>query len=128
MSQRDSAQKGVILGMKILNINRSSKGYPLRKPMVLRVKESQNARDEKLQQYIIDTFSARGIWLAQFTFDNASTIELARHFLFHMSGSQKSLYQTIYSIEKFCRWLDIQPDRILSNCLDENGCPRAPPS
>jgi len=87
--------------MKILTINRSSKGHPLRKPLVLRVKENQNTHDEKLQQYIIDTFSARGIGLAQFTFDNASAIELAKHFLFHMSGSQKSLYQTVYAVEKF---------------------------
>jgi hypothetical protein len=91
--------------MRILTIDRSSKGHPLRKPIVLRVRENENVRDEKVQQYIIDTFSARGIRLAQFTFDNASTMNLAKHFLFHMSGSQESLYQTIYSVEKFCRWL-----------------------
>jgi integrase len=110
--------------MKILTINRSSKGYPLRKPLILKIRENQNTNDEKLQHYIIDTFSARGIRLAQFTFDNASTIEIAKHFLFHMSGSQKSLYQTIYALERFCRWLDTQPDQIIGNCLDENGSPK----
>jgi hypothetical protein len=110
--------------MKILNIDRSSKGHPLRKPIILKIKENRNSLDKKLQQYIIDTFSARGISLAQFTFDNKSAIEVAKHYLFHMSGSQKSLYQTIYCIEKFCRWLDTQPDRIIRGCLDEKGAPR----
>lgn len=99
----------------------------LRKSLVIRAKESENAHDEKIQQYIIDTFSARGIGLAQFTFDNASTIEPAKHYLFHMSGSQKSIYQTIYALERFCRWLNTPPDRIISDCLDRNGSPNPQP-
>jgi hypothetical protein len=113
-TEGNSASKGVILDMKVLTINRSSKEHLLRKPLVLRVEENQNTHDEKLQQYFIDTFSASGIGLTQFTFDNASIIELAKHLLFHMSGSQKSLCQTICAVEKFFKWLDTQPEQIIS--------------
>ena len=107
--------------MKNLIITHSPNGHPLLKPITLEVKEYETPAEEKLRQYITDTFTHRGPSLAPFTYKYASTMELAKHYLFHCSSSQKTLYQTIYCIHRFCDWLKTQPDQLLSKCLDENG-------
>jgi integrase len=61
--------------------------------------------------------------LVPFTFNNASTIELAKHLLRHRTASKGTLYQYIYGVHRFCRWINSQPDQLIRSCQDIEGDP-----
>lgn len=45
--------------MKYLTITKSPGGRKLKQPLMLKLAEPKDAAEEKLQQYVIDTFAAR---------------------------------------------------------------------
>jgi hypothetical protein len=110
--------------MKTVTITESSRSHKLQKPLTLAVPEPQNAADQKLHKYIIDAFVSRMPSLAQFTFENTAVINLAKHLLRHRTGSHVTLYQYVYSIYRFSKWLNTQPDQLVKNCLDQDGDPK----
>jgi site-specific recombinase XerD len=110
--------------MKTVNITKSSRGYRLNKPLTLTVPEPQTAADQKLQQYIIDSFLTKMPALIPFTFDNVSMLELAKHLLRHRTGSTATLYQYVYGVHRFSKWLNTQPDQLIKNCQDQDGDPK----
>ena len=110
--------------MKALTITHSPLGKKLHKPITLTVPEPQNAADERLQRYIIESLSWKMRRLVPFTFNNTSTIEVAKHLLRHRTGSTGTLYQYIYGIYRFCRWANTQPDQLIGNCQDQDGDPK----
>jgi len=110
--------------MKAITVTHSPRGYKLRKPLTLNVPEPQNAADERLQSYIIDSLSWKMPRLVAFTFNNASTMELAKHLLRHRTGSTATLYQYIYGLHRFCQWANTQPDQLIKNCQDQDGDPK----
>jgi len=81
--------------MQAITITHSPRGYKLNNPLTLQIPEPQNAADEKLQQYIIDSLSWKMPSLVAFTFNNTSTLQLAKHLLRHRIGSTATLYQYI---------------------------------
>lgn len=89
--------------MKTVTITESSRGHKLQKPLTLAVPEPQNAADQKLQKYIIDAFVSRMPSLAQFTFENTTITNLAKHLLRHRTGSHATLYQYVYGIYRFSK-------------------------
>ena len=107
--------------MKTVTITESSRGYKLSKPLTLSLPEPQNAADQKLQQYVIDALLTKMPSLVAFTFDNTSTLELAKHLLRHRTGSTATLYQYIYGVHRFSKWLNTQPDQLVKNCQDQDG-------
>jgi len=110
--------------MQAITITHSPLGKKLKQPITLTVPEPQNAADEKLQQYIINSLSWKMRRLVPFTFNNTSTIEVAKHLLRHRTGSPGTLYQYIYGINRFCRWANTQPDQLIENCQDQDGDPK----
>jgi len=110
--------------MKTVTITESSRGYKLHKPLMLVLPEPQNAADQKLQHYIIDALLTKMPALVGFTFDNTSTLELAKHLLRHRTGSTATLYQYIYGVHRFSKWLNTQPDQLVKNCQDQDGDPK----
>jgi integrase len=58
-----------------------------------------------------------------FTFNNASTLELAKHLLRHRTGSTGTLYQYIYGVHRFSLWINAQPDQLIKTCQDQDGDP-----
>lgn len=110
--------------IKILTITKSPLGRKLRKPLVLKVLEPQCTADLKLQHFIIGTFLSRRPALAQFTFDNSSTMKIARYLFFNRTASRYCLFSYIYSVYRFCEWAHIQPDQLIKSCIDENGVPK----
>jgi hypothetical protein len=90
--------------MKTVTITESSRGHKLQQPLTLALPEAQAAADKKLQQYVIDALLTKMPSLVNFTFENASTIELAKHLLRHRTGSPATLYQYIYSVHRFSLW------------------------
>ncbi len=110
--------------MKTVTITESSRGYKLQKPLTLALPEPQNAADQRLQQYIIEALLTKMPALVSFTFENTSTLELAKHLLRHRTGSTATLYQYIYGVHRFSKWLNIQPDQLVKSCQDQDGDPR----
>jgi len=109
--------------MQCLTITKGPSGRKLRQPLMLKIVEPKNAAEEKLQRYIIDTFTAKQPSLAQFTFENSTTMELARHLLRHRTGSQGTLLNYVYDIHRFSRWLRKGPDQLLNDCKGQDQVP-----
>jgi len=110
--------------MKTVTITESSRGYKLQKPLTLQMPEPQTPADQKLHQYIIDALLTKMPALVTFTFNNQTTLELAKHLLRHRTGSQATLYQYIYGVHRFCKWLNNQPDQLVKSCQDQDGDPK----
>ncbi|MCJ7762034.1 site-specific integrase [Candidatus Bathyarchaeota archaeon] len=110
--------------MQTITFTESSQGYKLRTPLTLSLPETQNAADKKLQQYIIDSLLGRMPSLLVLTFENASTINLAKHLIRHRTGSQATLYQYMYGIYRYSKWLNNSPDQLIKACQDEDGDPK----
>jgi len=110
--------------MKTVTITESSRGYKLQKPLTLALPEPQNPADQKLQQYVIEGLLTKMPSLVTFTFENTSTLELAKHLLRHRTGSTATLYQYIYGVHRFSKWLNTQPDQLVKNCQDQDGDPK----
>jgi len=109
--------------MQAMTITHSPLGKKLKQPLTLSVPDAQNAADEKLQRYIIDSLSWKMPSLVPFTFDNNSTLELAKHLLRHRTGSTGTLYQYIYGVHRFSQWINAQPDQLIKGCQDPEGDP-----
>jgi integrase len=109
--------------MKYLTITKSPRGRKLKQPLMLKLAEPKNAAEEKLRQYIIDTFAARQPSLARFTFENFTTMELAKHLLRHRTGSQHTLFNYVYDVHRFSKWLRKGPDQLLNNCKGQDQVP-----
>jgi integrase len=109
--------------MHTITVTHSPRGNKLQEPITFSVPETKNAADEKLQEYVIDSLSWKMSSLVAFTFDNTSTLEVAKHLLRHRTGSPATLYQYIYGIYRFCRWANTQPDQIIRSCQDQEGDP-----
>ena len=110
--------------MQTITVTHSPRGYKLQEPITVSVPETKNAADEKLQQYVIDGLSWKMSSLVPFTFNNTSTLEVAKHLLRHRTGSTATLYQYIYGIHRFCKWANTQPDQLIESCQDQDGDPR----
>jgi len=109
--------------MQAMTITHSPLGKKLKQPLTLSVPDIQNAADEKLQQYIIDSLSWKMPSLVPFSFNNNSTLELAKHLLRHRTGSTGTLYQYIYGVHRFSQWINAQPDQLIKTCQDTEGDP-----
>lgn len=109
--------------MQALTITHSPLGKKLKTPIALQLTETQSLAEQKLRQYVIDSLSWKMPSLVSFTLENASTMEVAKHLLRHRTGSQGTLYQYIYGIHRFSKWLNIQPDQLIHNCQDEDSDP-----
>jgi integrase len=110
--------------MQATTITHSPLGKKLKKPIRLTMPDPKNRADERLYEYIISSLSWKMRKLVPFTFDNSSTIELAKHLLRHRTGSPGTLYQYIYGVHRFCKWANTQPDQIIGSCLDQDGDPK----
>jgi hypothetical protein len=110
--------------VQTITVTHSPLGKKLKKPITFTAPEIKNAADEKLQEYIITSLSWKLRKLIPFTFDNASTIELAKHLLRHRTGSKATLYQYMYGVYRFCKWANTQPDQLIKSCQDIDGDPK----
>jgi hypothetical protein len=96
--------------LQTVTFTESSQGYKLRSPLTLSLPETQNAADKKLQQYVIDSLLGRMPSLLILTFENASTMQLAKHLLRHRTESPAALYQYMYGIYRYSKWINASPD------------------
>ncbi|MGA3192651.1 MAG: site-specific integrase [Candidatus Bathyarchaeia archaeon] len=109
--------------MKSLTVTRSPNNYTLKQPLTLHIPEPETVAEEKLQQYIINTFVVRQPSLARFTFENSTTMELTKHLLRHRTGSTSTLYNNVYAVYRFCTWLQSEPDQLVNRCKGKDEVP-----
>jgi len=103
-----------------INITKSAQGYTLKKPLVLEARKPKDTKEEKVYEYILETFTGRSPDLAKFTLENKSAFHIAEHLLLHRTGSKSTLYNYIYDVHDFAESLGTTPDQILNACLDSN--------
>jgi site-specific recombinase XerD len=106
-----------------MTITHSPLGKKLKNPIILNLPEPQSSAEEKLQEYIINSLSWKMPALLSFTFENNSTMELAKHLLRHRTASPGTLYQYLYGVYRFSQWLNSKPDQLIRNCQDIDGDP-----
>ena len=106
--------------MKTVNIVKSSTGKSLKKPLHFEVPEPKSELEDRLQQYVLQSFICRAPYLAQFCLQNSSTMKVAKHLLLHTKVSRATLYNYIFNINNFTQWLKKSPDFLISRCLDIN--------
>jgi integrase len=77
--------------------------------------------EEKVLQYINETFGKSKSVLSQFTLRNNSTRAVAKHCLIYGTGSHGTLHQHIWWIHRFCESINVEPDQLVGECLDKDG-------
>jgi integrase len=110
--------------MKTINVTTTPNNHKLKQPFTLRISEPKSPAEEKLQRYIIDSFIVKQPSLTQFTFDNYTTVAIAKFLLRHRTGSKRTLYNYIYCVHRFSTWLDISPDELLKRCKGKGDVPK----
>lgn len=96
-------------------------GRPLKKPLTVEINEQETPAEEKLRLFILETFVGKRSILIPFTLRYATTMELAKHYLIHGTGSHDGFRETISWVHRFCEWLNVQPDQIVHECVDQDG-------
>jgi len=109
--------------MQTLTVTHSPLGKKLKQPFTIPVPDVQTPSDQKLQQYIIESLSWKMSTLVPFVLSNSSLQELAKYLLRHRTASTGTLYQYVYGIYRFSKWVNIQPDQLIKNCQDPDGDP-----
>ncbi len=109
--------------MQATTITHSPLGKKLRHAITFFAPEIKTASDQKLQQYVIDSLSGKMPSLLPLTFNNTSTLELAKYLMRHKTASTGTLCQYIYKVHRFCVWMNAQPDALIKSCQDSEGYP-----
>ena len=86
---------------KIISITKSQQGYTLKKPLHLEVPEPKSEFEDRLQQYVLQTFTGKAPDLAKVCLQNTSTMQVAKHLYLHRTVSKATLYNYIYNINDF---------------------------
>ena len=104
--------------LQTINIIQGPSGKKLRRPITILIPEPRSLEEKNLQQYVINAFTAKMPSLIDFTFRNASVLEVAKHLKRHTTGSDATLYQYVYGINRYSRWIRQEPDRLINECKD----------
>ena len=78
-------------------------------------------REQKARQYIINSFTGKMPTLIPFALENNSVIKLASYLLKHTTGSKHTLYQYVFGIYRFSKWINKKPDQIIKEVLDDKN-------
>lgn len=74
-------------------------------------------RERKARQYIIDAFKGKMSSLIPFSFQNESIIKMASYLLKYTTGSNYTLYQYVFGVHRFSKWLGKNPDEMVKESL-----------
>ncbi len=105
----------------LVKIEVSSKGRKLREPVIVRLPRAERPREKAVIEYVIEAFTKKMPRLIKITFENKTTLNVAKYLLRHKSGSHQTLYQYIYSIYRFCESIGETPDELVQRCKTDEG-------
>ena len=106
-----------------IEITHSPRGRRLHKPLVLTLPKPETPREQSLINYVIDALSWKMPALVKFTLMNQSCRMLAQYLQRHNTGSTATLYQYIYGVYRFSRWINRSPDQLIGECITQDALP-----
>jgi len=104
-----------------LIIETSSTGKALRHPISLSIPYISNKRDLDVTNYIIESLVSTYPNLIPFAINNQSVFKLATHLRRHKTSSKGTLKVYTYCIHRFIEWIEKTPDKIISDCITDDG-------
>jgi integrase len=90
---------------------------------VLTLPKPETPREQSLINYVIDALSWKMPTLVKFTLMNQSCRMLAQYLQRHNTGSTATLYQYMYGVYRFSRWIKRSPDQLIGECKSVDGLP-----
>jgi hypothetical protein len=69
--------------------------------------------EKKARRYIVDSFTGKMPSLIPLALENKSVVKLASYLLKYTTGSKHTLYQYVFGIHRFCKWINKTPDEII---------------
>ncbi len=104
-------------------IERSLNDWKLKKPITIELKKILAAKEKGLVDYIIRSCLNDQPSIIPYIFDSEGLLKLARHFLRHCSGSNRSCLLYSVSVRKYASWLGYSPDLILQDAKPQGAIP-----
>ena len=104
-----------------LILERSAKGYRLKKAVMLSLDKILAVGQKGLVEYIINSLICERPILIPLALGNDSIISLARYFLRYRSGSLQSFYAYTDTISRYSALLGNTPDQIIADAKSESG-------
>jgi integrase len=75
---------------------------------------TETPREKAAKAFIVEAFKGKMPSLIPFAFENQSVQKLASHLLkYTRSKSKATLYQYVFGVSRFCRWIGKSPDGII---------------
>ena len=81
------------------------------------IESASTPRERAARQYIIEAFKGKMSSLIPFAFENESILKLAAYLLRHTTGSNATLYQYVFGVYRFSKWIKKTPDKIVKESL-----------
>ena len=75
--------------------------------------ESESPRERACRQYVEESFKRKKASLIPFALENESVMKIAKYLLNYTTGSNATLYQYVFGVNRFCKWLKKNPDDII---------------
>ena len=114
---------GKILGDEFM-LERSARGYALKNPVKIPLKNIYEVSSKGLIEYIIASLSQQRPKLVPYIFENTSLLKLANYLLRYRTGSQQTLYLYTDCNWRYTNRTGLSPDQLISDINDENGLPK----
>jgi len=106
---------------ELITIEKGANGKRLRKPITVLIPRAKRPGEKALNDYIIYSFTKKMPRLIKFTFENKSTMNIAKYLLRHKTASSATLYQYIYAVLRFTKTINETPDQIIKRCTTTEG-------
>jgi len=105
-------------------LEKSPKGYRLKKPVEIPLQHIYAAGRRGLVEYVITSLSRERPILVPYVFENRGLLKLAHYLLRYKSGSPKTLYLYVDCIWRYASRAGLSPDAIIADIRDGNGLPK----
>jgi integrase len=81
------------------------------------VEAANTPRERVARQFVIDAFRHKMSSLIPFAFNNESILKIAGYLLNYTIGSRATLYQYVFGVYRFYRWLGKNPDDVIREVI-----------
>jgi integrase len=81
------------------------------------ISETLPPRERNAKQYMVGSFKGKMPSLIPFSYENESIIRLASYLLKYTIGSKYTLYQYVFGVHRFSKWMEKKPDDMIKETL-----------
>jgi len=110
-------------GFRTIEITHSNLGKKILEPIQVLIPKPKDEATKDLYDFIILSLRSKASSLIPFAFQNKSVINMVKSLKRYHSGSPSSAFMYIYSVSRYCKWLETEPDQLISECKDLGGNP-----